>query len=253
MTAISDRLPILVQEALPGVRESRMLLQQGKDPVGYVSASLALDLRFLGVADYVLQHNRDGFRSKLSEAAAIKKSLVDRYDREHESALQSYVSMVLFHDIFNALAAGNLELAKDLAMVTGGREAIERQHDHPFTKAMGCTLKAAVLRRPDLPRLADDFLILSGTKKLYAKDRSYPMFFRAISDGNESAANAALEALVKLHPMACRRGDHPAEDESLFVRGIGLANLARAVYCLPVAPVPPLIPEDLLVPTTATS
>ena len=53
--------------------------------------------------------------------------------------------MLAYKRLFDALAAGDFQLATGLAQVMGGRPKIEREHDHPFDRAMGYALKAQVL------------------------------------------------------------------------------------------------------------
>jgi hypothetical protein len=248
MTGLADRMPMLVE--LRG--ENRRVIRENaadheKDKYGSCSSMLALDLRFFGVADYFLNRNVESFRSQLSEAAELRIRMFERYERG-EPLDASYVTMLSYKELFNALAAANLPIAKSLAQHMGGRHEIEKQHDHPFDYAMGYTLRTFVL---------DDFeKMKKWTAALAAACRDtnmndfdgYVQVFEAMLSGDAAIASHGLSAIVAGHKRQ-RKGKGVfvnTEDEVLCVWGVGLANLARSRGVL-VEGVPPLIPGDLLV------
>ena len=67
-------------------------------------------LRFAGVAEYVANSNVEAFKKYLQEAARIKLKLIMRFDGG-EPISESYVSMLSYKSLFNALASGDFVLA----------------------------------------------------------------------------------------------------------------------------------------------
>jgi hypothetical protein len=76
----------------------------------------------------------------------------------------------------------------------------------------------------------------------------YARLLQAILAQDLKAANVAMKLIVKRHVAACTPRGRFGEGWPRFlsVWGVGLANLAIS-RGLPVSPIPPQIPEDLLV------
>lgn len=247
MAGLADRLAMLV-----GIRgENRGIIRTNaadreKDKNGSCSSMLALDLRFFGVADYVLNRDVKSFQLQLSEAAEIRKRMFERFEAG-EPVDVSYITMLAYKGLFNALAAANMPLARSLAQHMGGRHDLEKEHDHPFDYAMGYTLRAFVL--DDFPEMQKWPVMLAAA----CRDTNMPDFqgyvqvFEAMLSGDTAGANRGLVAVVKGHQKQTKgKGVFVnTEDEILCVWGIGMANLARS-RGLSVEGVPPLIPDELL-------
>jgi hypothetical protein len=107
-----------------------------KDKHGSCSDLLAGQLRCIGVADFVLHGDVASFQKHLSEAAEIQVELFRRHTAG-EAVDASFVSMLAYQRLFDALAAGNNASAASLASLMGGRDDIEKKHDHRFDYAMG--------------------------------------------------------------------------------------------------------------------
>lgn len=247
MPGLVDRLPMLVEirgENRPVVRANASDAE--KDKNGSCSSMLALDLRFFGVAEYVLNHNVESFRSQLSEAAQVRDKLFDRFDKG-EPVDGSYVTMLAYKSVFDALAAGDLVTAKSLASHMGGRAALEQEHDHPFDYAMGYTLRAFVLSDSERMQEWPTKLLAACGETGMTDFNGYGQVFQAILANDSAAANEGLKVVVKGHQKQSRGKGVLAgtEDEVLCIWGIGMANLAQH-HGLQVEAVPPLIPEDLL-------
>ncbi len=252
--ALRDRLPMIIkirEENLPLVRSN--VADRAKDRDGSSSHGLALHLRFLGIADYVVNADTTTFKTHLTEAATIMLALLERYERG-EPIDASLVTMLIYKDLFDALAAGDLELAHALAQHMGGRDELEKKHDHPFDRAMGYTLRAFVLdQREEMGRRAAEFSVICKDAE-NADFRGYSHVFGAILAKNVEMADQGLQEIVQGHKKQSKRGgvfkDTP--DELLCVWGVGMANLARS-RGRAVQDVPPLIPPDLLMPSSSTS
>lgn len=218
-----------------------------KDMEGSSSTSLASSLRFIGLTEYLLYNDIESFKTNLTESARIYKQLLVRYNSD-DPIDPSYVTMIRYKNLFDALAVGNLQLAKEFGVLMGGRDEIEKKYDHPFDYAFGYALKSFVLNnRVEMERYCDEFseVCRGGGNFDFA---GYAQMFKAIINQDSAEANKALASIVKGHVRQSKgRGVFKdTENEWLCIWGIGIVNLAKS-YGLEVQPLPPLIPEDLLI------
>jgi hypothetical protein len=244
---MEKRLPALIERRSKHLDQLRANQSDpAKDRNGSASSLLAGTLRFLGVAQYMLGGDVQSFRTNLSEAAALRKRLFERSEAG-DAISRSYVSILAYKSLFDALAAADMQLGEELAAHMGQRDELERQQNHPLAVAFGYALKSFVLDDPmsssawlgelkalcDLPENADF--------------KGYPKVFEAILDRSVENANAGFVELLEGHRRQSEAGGTFAdmEDEMLCVWGTGLANLAR-VRGLSITPPGPLIPTDLL-------
>jgi len=217
----------------------------GKDKDGSASSCLAADLRFLAVAGYVLRHDVASFRTGLGEAASLAESLLDRFDRGLPVS-SSYVSMTSYKSLLDALAAHDHSAARRIAEKLGNRPVVEAEHDHPFDRAFGYTLKFVVLDRTDDGREAIHSLLdLCGREE--DAFRGYAEACAGLLEGNLSRLEGGLGAALKFHKRLTGPGGpfRDTEDEVLGVWAIGLASLAVA-RGLVVSIDSPLMPAELL-------
>ncbi len=247
MFEMEKRLPMLIEmrkKHLNQLRNNQM--DSAKDKNGSASNSLAGSLRFLGVAEYVLNKNVKAFRENLSEAASLRKRLFERFEAG-EKISPSYLSMLSYKALLDALAAGDMRLAKELAKHMGGRDEIEREHDHPFDLSFGYVLKSFVLDdAAGMKKWLGEFKSQCDHSE-YADFRGCSKVFEAILDRSAEKANAGLAELLEGHRRQSKAGGvfKDTEDEMLCVWGVGLANLARA-RGISAKPQEPLIPAALL-------
>lgn len=246
MTGMVERLEMLLESR---TRHHQILLEKDKreDLRGSTTSSLMGSHRFIGVAEYVLNHDINTFRSNLTKSAKLQNSLIIRYDAG-EPIAPSYVTMIVYQELLDALAAGDLRLAREFAGNMGGREKIEKELDHPFDRTLGYTLKSFVSNdKTGMELWSKEFLDLCRRKK-YVSDIGYANMFKAILEENEQDANKALAEIAKGHKRLSRGSGRfsDTEDEVLCVWGLGMANLAR-MYGLKVESNDPLIPADLLI------
>ena len=248
MTPIIDRMPQLLNtyrdELIPS--QVQQIAEPSADRNGRGTNLCAGLQRFRGVAEYVVQHEPQAFRRELRAAAGARLRLLARHDAG-EPIADSYVSMLSYKSLYDALAAGAWDVATALAERMGGRDEIETYHDHPFDYAMGYALKWFVLG--DREQMTEWSARFSAEcrKKGNANFRGYACVFEAILSGDQAEAEGGLRDIVAGHRKLSRgRGVFAGtEDEALCVWGLGLAKLCRR-RGLPVGPVPPLIPADLL-------
>jgi len=228
MSGIIDRLPILFEESmedLPYLKDNAK--NPKKDKNGSASNTLANLIRFIGVSEFLLNQNIEGFRRFLSDAAQIRLSLIERFDKG-EAISKSYVSMLSYKSLFNALASGDLGLAKKLASTMGGRDDIEREYDHPFDRALGYALKAIVLNSVEQGEKAAEFRTVieeSGNIDFIG----YADAFEAILNCDAESFMNALQSIVSNHKKQSKGNGvfRDSEDEVLCIWGVGLVNLAK--------------------------
>jgi len=247
MSGIEKRLPMLLEMRKKHLKQ--LYVNQSdpaKDKSGSATNSLVGTLRFLAVADYVLKKDIVGFRSKLSEAAGLRSKLFNRFDAG-EAISPSYVSMLSYKALCNALASGDLQLANELANHMGGRNEIEREHDHPFDLAFGYVLKSFVLEDAvGIKKWLCEFKSLCDQPE-NADFKGYAKVSEAILVRDVEKANVGFTELLEGHKRQSKKGVFKdTEDEMLCVWGIGLVNLAH-VRGIDPKPQEPLIPADLLI------
>jgi hypothetical protein len=249
MNSIANRLPALLamyrDRLLP--TKARQAADRSKDPKGAECNLYAGTLRFVGVAEFKVEGRSDAFRSRLKAAAECRLSLFERHE-VGEPISPSYLSMLAYRSVLDALASGSWDVATAIARSMGGRPEIEVENDHPFDLAMGYAIKWSVLgARPEMSEWAARLSEECG-KPENANLRGYADALRGICEAKRAAVDAGLAEAVRGHCMECATGGifHGKEDEVLDVWGIGIANLARHVGVGAEAH-PPTIPPELLV------
>ncbi len=224
-------------------------LERENDPArnaeGGMTSMLIGDLRDIAVTAYTLRKDKAEFLTKLSESAAKKLILFERHEKG-EPIDNSYVAMLSYEHLFDALAAGNFDLARRLATHMGGRDAIEKEHDHPFDYALGYTLKSFVLNdRPAMEKWTAVFE--SECMKSENKDfQGYPMVFKGVLDKDASKVKEGFDLIIKGHKKQSKGSGvfMFTPDEMLCVWGVGLANLVRS-FGVDFEIDDPLIPAEL--------
>lgn len=217
-----------------------------KDRDGTATGSLIGTVRFLAIASYVLDGDARAFKAGLVEAADLQKRLFDRFDAG-ESISPSYVSMLTYTALFDALAAGHPEEAHALAERMGGRESLENEYDRPFDIAMGYALKSVVTGDRDAAVRYIAVLERACEDRENADFAGYPGVLGAIVRRDIDIAESALDAVIAGHKRQVKGAGlfRDTEDELLCVWGVGVVNLAR-MQGLALRPRDPLIPEAVL-------
>lgn len=247
MLLMEKRLPALIEMRKKHLGQLRTnQADSAKDLSGSASNSLAASLRFLGVAEYALNKHVRAFKENLSEAALLRKNLFERFEAG-EPISPSYVSMLSYKALLDALAASDLRLAKELALRMGGRNDIEREYDHPFDLSFGYALKSFVLEDASGMRTWLDAFKLQCERPENADFKGYVTVLKAILDGSTEKVSAGFVEILQGHRQQSKAGGlfNDTEDEMLCVWGIGLANLSH-VRGLPTGPQEALIPSQLL-------
>lgn len=247
MAGIHDRLPVLLSEQLEDLPS---VIKNAKDPLkdknGSASSMAAAAHRFVGVAQYVVNHDITAFRVHLWEAAQARVRLIERFEKG-EPISPSYVTMLNYKAIFNALAGGHIELAKSIASRVGGRHEIETKHDHPFDYALGYALRAFALGEQEGMKLwATEFATVCRARE-NVDFQGYAQAFQGILNKDADMVKNALKEIVKGHARQSKGKGvfKDSEDEELCIWGIGIANLSRA-FGLSLDGEHPLIPNELL-------
>ena len=217
------------------------------DRTGGATRILSGSRRRLGLGEFLLLGDGEVFRRNLAEAARLRLGLVRRH-KAGGPIDNSYVSILLYKNAFDALASGDAQLARELCEVLGGRPEIEREHDHPFDLALGYALKHSVLG--DVDEVGRTATILAGLCRVRenADFRGYAQAFEALCTGDQGQIDTAFPAIVKGHRRQSKGNGVFAGtiDELLCIWGIGLANLC-VHRGMRVEIDDPLMPPELIV------
>ncbi|PQO45089.1 hypothetical protein [Blastopirellula marina] len=247
MSGFAERLPILVKEQL----ESLPVIQANAsnpatDQDGCSTDMLLLDFRFLGVAEYILQGAVKSFRELLLKSSQLQSRQFARFD-QGEPIDESFVTMLAYQSLFDALAADDKEQAKLLASQMGGRPVLEKKYDHPSDRILGYTLRAFVLQDIDQMQAWTPKLLAQSQKKNEAALVGFAHVFEAILADDSDRANLGFQELIEGHKRRSKgRGVFAnTPHEVLCLWGIGLARLAQS-HGLKVDAIPPLMPLDLI-------
>lgn len=231
-------------EALPSLRAKA---EAGRDPRGIAANMFGATMRGLSIAEFVINRDRNQVLQGLTECARIALSLFERADRG-EPIDWSFLTLLAYQDVFDALAVGDLNLGKALAKHIGRQDKKVREKVHPFDIALGYCLLAFVLRdETEMPARVDAFA--EACEKGTGRDfHGYVQVFCAVLAGDSAAANAGFVEVLKGHRRQCKGNGifRFTPDKHLCVWGLGLANLARH-YGLNISICDPLIPSELLV------
>lgn len=246
MPEIIERLPRLLEmenEDLPYLLENAA--DKIKDKDGSASMAVANSLRFLAVANYVIGDKIILFKEHLSRSAEIRQRLIERFE-SGEPISRSYVSMISYKSVFNALAAGNMMIAAKLSALMGGRTAIENEFDHRFDIILGYTLKYFLSDDKNMMHHWARKLDVICRKKDHVDFLGYAQLFNGIYMNDLEKANQGIKLLIDGHKRQIRgRGVFKdSEDELLCIWGIGMVNLAHS-HNLEVDFNSSLIPKDL--------
>lgn len=165
---------------------------------GSVERNLSDTLRLIGVSEVLVNNDIVSFKTNLTQSVKLMITIFVRYN-SGDPIDESYISMIRYKNLFDALAVGDFELAREFAALMGGRDEIEKRNDHPFDYAFGYALKAFVLNnRPDMERYSGEFrdICRGGGNFDFA---GYAEIFQAILDEDSAAANQAVKSIVKGH------------------------------------------------------
>ncbi|WP_150625320.1 hypothetical protein [Pandoraea captiosa] len=215
-----------------------------KDRTGSATNSVAGSLRFLAVADFVLDGDVSSFRGLSAKAANQRLSLLVR-GCDGEQISPSYLSMSNFKSMLTALAAGEFSLAYAIAQ---NMTAKYDSYDDALTRALGRSIKYAVLDEPDEMRAWTDRLVKVCEKNKYSAFHGYASTMQSIAGQDVEGVRNGLASIVAGHSKLCRPGAlfSYTEDELLCMWGIGMSNLA-ASRGLHVELDHALIPRELMV------
>lgn len=235
------------------------LHQKYDDPIknlnGWFNTSLHTCYRINAILSYLLNHDKIKFNENMLKATSFKIELFERFEKG-DPISPSQMHMILFMDLFDPLASGDIALAQRFSHFMGNRPEIEDMYDSEYTLCMGYCLKYATENNISelkawLPRLK---ALCENPKNKMAEFMGYYLVFEAFADKNLEKLQKAFEVLLAGHRKKCKSDKgpdfgpywHETPDADLFVWGIGLVNLCR-YYGMKVVVSDPLIPEELLI------
>lgn len=200
--------------------------------------------RQAGIAAYLGRGDVERFRECLRNAARARISHIRLREPITETNYEN--GILSAYKIYDAFAAGDIELARELASVIVN-ETDTSVSVHPVAKQL---VWLAIYSA-----LGDDVALASQSRELTTKfskrNRNwlgYGEFMSALCAGDTVAMQHAVTRIIAGHVKEGRRGtyvDSP-DDRALCVRGVGVVNLARA-RGFHVQAADPLIPSDLMI------
>lgn len=194
------------------------------DKSGSSSVSFLSILRRISIFEYLIYRNVQKFKEYLTKSVKVGISLFNRYENG-EPIAQSLVSLLAYKSIFDALAADDFKLAKDLAVAMLKNPEINNIKVHPLDFALSHALIAIILDTDDAGSKLESFreqLSKKGNKSF----KGFVDAFDAIQNRDNDAFTKSLDEIVKWH-VQLKKGvfDHTL-DAILCIWGIGLVNLA---------------------------
>lgn len=212
------------------------------------SASWSLELADMGRFEYLLNKDIILFKHYIRSSILVYEKLVKQYYQE-EGVPHTYITMRNSQVLFEALAIGDFQLAKDFAKNLKITKGIINS---PSITYLGYTLKHFVQDTPLFIKVywLKKFISHCPATKKPSILSGYRLVLESILEKDIEKANIGFKELVKGHEKECELKDSDRYfrselDEDICIWGIGLANLAIS-YGLNVVIEDPLIPQGLL-------
>ncbi len=229
------------REQLKWVQDNQYIIKDGNGVATFAQGS---NSRGMGILLYYVEHDIEGFKAGLHKSAENRLSLFERF-AAGEPIEREFAGIRAFREVYDALAAGELDLARRLSAYLGRWTEYDSLYELKSIHAFGHMLKAFV----DGASEDECRAATAASLRTMAKDfDGYPMVLNALLDRDLDAAQKGAAQILAGHKRACKgKGDFAGtDDELLCVWGIGLANLCRW-RGLAVEIDDPLIPAELLV------
>ncbi|HSQ56779.1 MAG TPA: hypothetical protein VLM40_13645, partial [Gemmata sp.] len=210
-------MPVLLEESKAHLRtlQSKAAVP-GEDGEGYLTGSIKSSLRFLGIAEFVVNGDSSAFRRYVSEAARLQVRLFERAEAGDAISPASVYSIFVYKDILDALSSCDICTAELLAQKLG-RPSKYIERCHPFDKAFAYTLKAFVSKLDDqMPKTLDQ-LSSACERRGIVDFAGYALTFRGLLHGDAKLAQEGLSLIATGHKKLTRRGRpfHGLGDEVL--------------------------------------
>jgi|GEM_PF-4719672 len=165
------------------------------DQWGVMTSSLSGLNRDVGVARFVLHHDVVAFRQHLRDASEMKLSLFIR-SQGGEVIDSSYLTIMNYQTVLDALAAQEIELAIEIARYMGGDDDINRKRPPSFAAILGYLLQAVVLNdAAEITKWLPQFERVC-TQKQFMDFRPYLDVIQALYVSDLSTANSSFQ----VHP-----------------------------------------------------
>jgi hypothetical protein len=204
------------------------MLRKAQDPEqnanGCFTSLVSRDYEFLAVARFCAKGDVGAFFDGLRASVQTRLQLFQRHDAG-EAIAGSYVTMTAgAHLLLLALAVGDRPLVDEVAGSVGGRDTLEREHDHAWDRSLGYALKAIWTG-------GDPAGHLHRLRRKCSKfDLGIHTILCGICQSNEQLVREgfiqALDGHRRLSSGGARWALTPSE--LVFLWGMGLLNLARS-------------------------
>ncbi|EKK02631.1 hypothetical protein RBSH_02046 [Rhodopirellula baltica SH28] len=182
--------------------------------------------RFVGVAEFVLNGDAESFRQLLTESVSLTLALFDRAQAS-DSVSASYLSLIRYQSVLDALAVGRFDLADRFATLLRGRESLDRSQVHKFDRMIAYSLLAVLGHDPNSADHTANFIDYCSAKGNQSYT-GYAVALDAIRQRDSQLLLDGLNAIIKSHRRLASSGIFNLKaDELLCVWGLAICNLAR--------------------------
>jgi hypothetical protein len=145
-----------------------------------------------------------------------------------------------------ALAAGDFDLSKKIAVKMGGRIQIEKRHDHSFDRNIGYALKWLVMEDCEQLAKANEAFVAACSGKSLQHDLPCARFVVAVAYKDSQQIKNSMPDYLAWHTRLARNGRFKnTAQEFISIWGLGLLNFVRN-YGVQVAGDGEMIPNTLL-------
>ncbi len=209
-----------IEKSIEELREKGLT----KEDRGFGYSFLASDFRVLAVGEII--YNKDYKKAKeyFYLSAKMDEYLLTLIDKGDERISRDFATMHKYTSIYAALLSDNIELAKSIANLLGGRPEIEK-YDFDAFHICGYLLKYLILDKEEKAAPYLDKLEKQLTKKNSIYYSALLEIYRAIYNKDEKEIEKSFIRLLKGHRIL--RQFKETENEFVSIEGLGILKLLR--------------------------
>lgn len=197
-----------------------MKVSPERDEDGEITSDLALDTRILSIATFCLQENIQKFQEGLITSGQLIVSLFERY-AAGEKIDESYIGISRFSKVLEALAAGDMALAKCIAEKL---QMLPKNEGHSPSDLFANAIIELILGNQ--AKVRDWSEKLAKTTNEYY--RGYAQMLLAIIDDTPALFEQGLKTVCSKHKIEVEKANLLyGVDEYICIWGLGLMNYAR--------------------------
>ncbi len=209
-------------------RRNDLIYHPEKDKDGDISSRLAGNLRVYAINSYALNKDKLALITHLKECVQTKESLLDRY-YAGAPIDESFVDLLNYQTLFDALATGDISLAKRFAAKIDKRGISDKEGYHPLVRTLSNTLKWSVLEdNQQIQKWLPQLIQVCQHNKDSRNFMGYAEVFDGFLNKDLQKIDLGFKHILEGHKKESAKGYFQGTpDQYLCVWGIGLVNLAH--------------------------